>query len=230
MVRARMLAIACGYEDCDDLDELRHDPALKIACERLPETSCGLSSQPTLSRLENTPSWRELARMGFKLIDLFCDNVRTVPGRIVLDIDDTPDRVHGARQLSLFDTHAGGYCFKPIHIYEAATQRPVCLLLRLGKRPSGEEAGQVLRNVIGRIRRNWPRVEMTVRDDGHYGTPEVMDLLESLGCGYVLGLPGNTRSSERSRPWREDVATRRAVSHKDTPRRCFSNPVCRQDL
>ena len=36
MIRARMLAIACGYEDCDDLDELRHDPAFKMACERLP--------------------------------------------------------------------------------------------------------------------------------------------------------------------------------------------------
>ncbi len=74
MIRTRMFAIACGYEDCDDLDELRHDPALKIACERLPESGCALASQPTLSRLENTPSWRELGRMGLALIDLFCDS------------------------------------------------------------------------------------------------------------------------------------------------------------
>jgi len=51
-------------------------------------------SQPTLSRLENAPAWRELARMGLSLIDLFCSSFKTVPERIVLDIDDTPDAVH----------------------------------------------------------------------------------------------------------------------------------------
>ena len=33
MIRARSMAIACGYEDCDDMDALRHDPAMKMACE-----------------------------------------------------------------------------------------------------------------------------------------------------------------------------------------------------
>ena len=71
LIRERIFAIACGYEDCDDLDALRHDPAFRIACERLPDSGPALASQPTLSRLENTPSWRDLARMGLKLIDLF---------------------------------------------------------------------------------------------------------------------------------------------------------------
>jgi hypothetical protein len=64
MIRARMFAIACGYEDCDDLDVLRFDPAFKLACGRLSETGDDLMSQPTLSRLENTPTWRQLGRMG----------------------------------------------------------------------------------------------------------------------------------------------------------------------
>ncbi|MFT7594480.1 MAG: hypothetical protein ACI8R4_001801 [Paracoccaceae bacterium] len=123
MIRERMFAIACGYEDCDDLDVLRHDPAFRIACERLPDSGPALASQPTLSRLENTPSpydlARDLARMGLKLIDLFCASFRTAPGYIVLDIDDTPDRTHHSRricnspvvqrvdqQLSLFNTQA----------------------------------------------------------------------------------------------------------------------------
>ena len=38
MIGARMFAIACGYEDCDDLDVLRFDPAFKLACGRLPES------------------------------------------------------------------------------------------------------------------------------------------------------------------------------------------------
>ena len=81
MIRARMFAIACGHEDRDDLDALRFDPAFKLACGRLSETGDDLMSQPTLSRLENAPSWRELARMGLSLIDLFCSSFKTVPHR-----------------------------------------------------------------------------------------------------------------------------------------------------
>jgi Transposase DDE domain group 1 len=91
MTRARMLAIASGHEDCDDLDVLRSDPALKMACGRLPVSGTDLMSQPTLSRLENAPFWRQLARMGLELIDLFCARFERVPRRIVLDIDDTDE-------------------------------------------------------------------------------------------------------------------------------------------
>ena len=52
MIRARIFAISCGYEDADDLDFLRTDPAFKLACGRLPDTGSDLCSQPTLSRLK----------------------------------------------------------------------------------------------------------------------------------------------------------------------------------
>jgi len=221
MIGARLFAIACGHEDCDDLDVLRFDPAFKLACGRLPETGRDLMSQPTLSRLENAPSWRVLARMGLSMIDLFCESFTRVPSRIVLDIDDTGDAVHGGQQLALFNAHYDEYCFQPIHIFEAATGKPVLSLLRPGKRPSGAEAARVLRHVIGRIRRHWPRVEIAVRGDGHYGTPEVMDLLEDRGCGYILGLPGNTRLGEIGQPWSEDAAVRRVQSRRDKLRRFF---------
>ena len=60
MFRARMFAICCGYEDADDLDHLRSDPAFKLACGRLPDTGRDLCSQPTLSRLENAPQLRDV--------------------------------------------------------------------------------------------------------------------------------------------------------------------------
>jgi hypothetical protein len=49
MLRQRVFQIACGYEDANDADTLRQDPALKMACERLPDDE-PLASQPTLSR------------------------------------------------------------------------------------------------------------------------------------------------------------------------------------
>ncbi len=221
MIRARLFAIACGYEDCDDLDVLRFDPAFKLACGRLSESGDDLMSQPTLSRLENAPSWRALGRMGLSMIDLFCASFKRVPARIVLDIDDTDDAVHGGQQLALFNAHYDDYCFQPIHIFEAATGKPVMSLLRPGKRPSGDEAARILRHVIGRIRRNWPRVEITVRGDGHYATPEAMEFLERQGCGYIFGLSGNARLNRIGQPWCEDAAVRRAGQGKDKVRRFF---------
>jgi hypothetical protein len=49
ILRARMLAIACGYEDGDDLDQLRTDPGFKLACGRLPDSGNDLCSQPRLA-------------------------------------------------------------------------------------------------------------------------------------------------------------------------------------
>jgi hypothetical protein len=221
MIRARLFAIACGYEDCDDLDALRADPALKLACGRLPEEGRDLMSQPTLSRLENAPDWRRLARMGLTMIDLFCDAWRHVPERIVLDIDDTSDAVHGRQQLALFNAHDDGYCFKPIVIFEAGSGRPITALLRPGKRPSGAEASRVLRHVIRRIRRHWPRVEIMIRGDSHYTGPEVLDLLEKEGCFYCLGLAMNAVLKTIAHPWCEDVATRRALGRRPALRRFF---------
>ena len=217
-----MFAIACGYEDCDDLDALRFDPAFKLACGRLAETGDELMSQPTLSRLENAPSWRVLARMGLFLIDLFCASFKAVPARIVLDIDDTEDAVHGGQQLALFNAHYDGYCFQPIHIFEAATGKPVLSLLRPGKRPSGEEAARILEHVIGRIRHNWPRVGIIVRGDGHYGTPQVMELLEDQGLRlHLRPIRQTPRLSKIGQPWCEDVAVRRVHQEKDKLRRFF---------
>ena len=72
ILRARILAIACGYEDGNDLGHLRKDPAFKLACGRLPDTGRDLCSQPTLSRWENAPTLRELVKLGGVPVDLYC--------------------------------------------------------------------------------------------------------------------------------------------------------------
>ena len=93
MLRFRMFAIVAGYEDADDCDSLRADPAFKLAVGRLPETGAALCSQPTMSRLENAPSKIEIARMMAAMIDLFRASWKRPPASITLDIDDTLDRV-----------------------------------------------------------------------------------------------------------------------------------------
>jgi hypothetical protein len=167
MLRLRLFAIAAGYEDADDCDTLRHDPVFKLAVGRLPESGQPLCSQPTMSRLENAPSKIELARLMATMVDLFCASYRREPASIVLDIDDTCDTVHGHQQLSLFNAYYDERCFLPIHIYEGNSGKPVAMILRSGKTPSGAEVRCVLKHVIKRIRRHWPRTRIVVRGDSH---------------------------------------------------------------
>jgi hypothetical protein len=156
ILRARIFAIACGYEDADNLDWLRSDPAFKLACGRLPDSGHDLCSQPTMSRLENAPTLRELVRLMSVMVDLYCASYSTPPDAVTLDIDDTVDVVHGHQQLSLFNAHYDERCFLPLHIYDTITGRPVAVLLRPGKTPSGREIVGHLRRLLRRIRRHLP--------------------------------------------------------------------------
>jgi hypothetical protein len=191
MIRFRTLLIAAGYPDANDCDGLRTDPAFKMAVGRRPESGADLCSQPTMSRLENLPGATALKRMMATMVELFCDSFAQVPRRIVLDIDDTEDRVHGRQQLALFHAHYDSRCFLPIHIYEAITGKPVAVILRPGKTPDGTEVARVLRHVVRRIRARWPRVEVLVRGDSHYGRPEALSWCERHRVGYAFGLAGN---------------------------------------
>lgn len=139
MIRARLFAICCGYEDCNDFDWLRSDPAFKLACGRLPDSGADLASQPTLSRLENLATLRDAIRLTYALVDQWMASYRTPPKSVTLDIDDTCDVVHSHQQLSLFNAHYGDYCFLPIHVYDTATGRPMAVVPRPGKTPSGVE-------------------------------------------------------------------------------------------
>ena len=191
ILRARVLAITCGYEDADDLDALRDDPGFRLALGKLPGSGPGLASQPTMSRWENAPTTRELARLMRAMIAIYCTSYTTPPGQVTLDIDDTCDVVHGYQQLSFWNGHYGERCFLPIHVYDTATGRPVAMMLRTGKTPTGAEAAGHIRRLIRHIRRHWPTTRITIRGDGHYGRPEVMGWCEANGVDYVLGLPTN---------------------------------------
>ncbi|WP_173980544.1 IS1380 family transposase, partial [Magnetospirillum sp. UT-4] len=211
ILRARILAIACGWEDADDLDTLRFDPAFKLACGRLPDSGRDLCSQPTVSRWENAPGLREILRLMAVMVDQYCASYPVPPEAVTLDIDDTLDVVHGHQQLSLFNAHYDERCFLPIHIYDTATARPVAMILRPGKTPTGKEVRGHLRRLVRRIRRHWPATRITLRGDGHYARPEVMDWCDANGMDYVFGLPGNAVLTRAVEEAADDIRTRRAL-------------------
>lgn len=212
MIRFRVLMIACGYEDGNDADRMRGDPAFKLACDRLPGDG-DLCSQPTLSRLENRPDTRALLRMGRAMVALYCGSFRQVPARIVLDIDDTFDTVHGEQQLRLFNAHYDEYGFQPIIVFDGEG-RIVSAILRPGKRPKGREVRAHVRRIVRTIRAHWPRTSILIRADGHYAVPELLSWCRETGVDFILGLPRNTALQRHVQTLEQSTAARVAGADK----------------
>ena len=209
IIRFRIMMIASGYEDGNDADDLRHDPAFKLALERGPETGAALCSQPTISRMENLGNTRALIRMAHEMVRFYCASFARPPRQIVLDIDDTFDTVHGHQQLRLFNAYYDEYGFQPIVVFDGEG-RLVGAVLRPARRPTGKEAAAHIRRLIRAIRRHWPTTEILLRADSHYGTPEVLDLCDRLGLRYVLGLAKNARLREHVQALEASTAERYA--------------------
>ena len=190
IIRFRILMIAAGYEDGNDASSLRSDPMFKMALDLAPSDR-ELCSQSTISRLENLPDPRTLLRMGRALVDLYCSSFHQVPKRIVLDLDDTFDAVHGGQQLRLFNAHYDEYGFQPIVVFDGEGRFITCVL-RPAKRPSGKEIKPFLRRLLRAIRSHWPKTEILLRGDSHYCGPEVLDWCRTNHIDYALGVAPTT--------------------------------------
>lgn len=196
MLTQRVTQICCGYEDANDCDSLRDDPLFKMTAGRFPEQTA-LASQPTMSRLENQVSVKELLRIAYALIDQFIASFDPAPEAIVLDLDPTADTVHGTQQLALFNAFEDEYCFMPFHLYDGLSGKLITTVLRSGKTPTDREIISVLKRVIGRLRKAFPKTRLIFRADSHHTKPAVMDWLESRGVDFVTGLGINQRIKEQ---------------------------------
>jgi len=195
-MRFRIMMIAAGYEDGNDVTDLRHDPSFKIALERNPQTGAALWSKPTISRMENLPKAHDLIRMGQEVVRFYCQSFARAPGQIVLGIHNTFDAVHGHQQLRLFNSHDDEYGFQPIVVFDG-DGRLVGALLRPARRPKGRESAVHPLRLIREIREHWPKTEMLLRADSHCCTPEVLELCDHLGLRYFFGLARNVRLQEQ---------------------------------
>jgi hypothetical protein len=190
MVMARASAIACGHKDAIDLDLLRHDPLMKVAVGRCPQSGAPLASQSTISRLENAPSKTEAARLCAALLDQFGKTIK--PGALeILDIDDTFCAAHGGQQLAFWNALHDERGFASMHIYHVASGTPVATILRPARTPKGTEVRTVIKHVTKHMRQYWPHTRIVWRGDSHYGRVEAMEWAEEDGADYIFGLAGN---------------------------------------
>ena len=211
LMRQRVFGIACGYEDCNDFDELRRDGLFKLAVGREPLTGEDPGSQPTLSRLGNMVRDRDLIRLSYaRFEDFLARHRESPPRRIVIDIDVTDDPVHGQQELAGFNGFYDEHCYLPLlfHLQADGGQKEfVAVVLRGGKAAAKEGAVGVLRRIVTRLRQVFPNAKLLLRGDAGFAAPEVYDYSEAAGLRYVLSLPKNSRLLAAAAPLLEQVRT-----------------------
>ena len=201
-LRQRVYQIVLGYEDCLDANYLRHDPAMQHACGSGDQP---LSSQSTLSRLENAITGRAHNRLWREFERQYVDQLDPTTTFVVLDIDGTDDQTHGSQQLSMFHGFYDQHMFHPVVVFDGESGQLISALLRPGNAHASRGAMTMLERIIRAIKQRCPAAAIVVRGDSAFAMPALMERLERLGdelgdVHYVLGLAQNSRLLELAEP------------------------------
>jgi len=216
LLRQRLYALCAGYEDANDAQWLRHDPILQMVADKpLGEE---LASQPTLSRLENSLTGRDIARLtrqGREWFIRVCGQQVRRRGEILLDVDSTDDPTHGAQQLSMFNGHFGEPVYHPLVIFERHTGCLLDVRLRRGNGVSYNRILGRLRHLLRRLRRAFPGVVLRFRADAGFGWQPLFDLLEEEQVEYAIRIQRSKPLSALAEPLVREAA--RAYAHTEKP-------------
>ena len=206
MIQQRTFQICCGYEDCNDAKTLRNDPAFKIAADTKPESEGALSSQPTLSRLENSVTPRDLYRIGKQFLKLF---IQSQAGKkvtsIVIDCDATDDPTHGNQQLTFFSGYYGCFCYLPLLVTATVNDEKQQHLIGAVLLPSNQQPRKktiaLISRMVKHLKQAFPWAKLILRADSGFASPDIYEWCEKERVDYVLGLPKNKRLMSKALPY-----------------------------
>ena len=198
LIKQRIFSIALGYDDNNDAETLRRDPALKAISGKLPETSGDLASPPTLCRFENMVTRKDLRKLADWLFELY---LKTHPGPrevIVIDIDATDDPTHGAQQLSFFHGYYEEHMYHPLFVLDGISGFPMACVLRAGNTHASHRAKAVLKRLIRKLKKAYPGAEILLRADAGFAVPGLYRFCEKEHIHYVIGLITNERLKKKA--------------------------------
>jgi hypothetical protein len=212
LIAQRIYALALGYEDLNDHDQLRRDPLLATLVgktdptgaerARLRDRGQALAGKSTLNRLELTPVGADAGSRYKKitcrmhavealLVRVFLQAHRTPPPRITLDLDATDDPIHGHQLGRFFHGYYKNYCYLPLYIF--CGDHVLCARLRPSNIDAATGALKQLKRIVGAIRQAWPAVPITLRADSGFCRDEILSWCEAHGVDYTIGLAQNPR-------------------------------------
>jgi hypothetical protein len=202
LVGQRVFALALGYEDLIDHDELRHDPTMAVLVGKLSarRKDCApLAGKSTLNRLERGSieptryhriAW-DGARIEALFVDLFVEAHQHPPKQIILDLDATDDPLHGHQEGRFFHGYYDCYCYLPLYIFSG----PHLLASKLRRADIDAAAGAVeeTARIVAQIRARWPEVRIVLRADSGFAREALMSWCEANGVDFLFGLAKNKR-------------------------------------
>ena len=210
LVGQRVFAIALGYEDLNDHDELRHDPVLAVLAGKLEarRAACApLAGKSTLNRLEHAPLGEpgryhkighDPAAIERLFVDLFLEAHNKPPARLVLDLDATDDPLHGHQEGRFFHGYHDCYCYLPLYVF--CGRHLLAAKLRRSNIDASAGAVEEAARLVGHIRTRWPRVKIVLRADSGFAREALMAWCEQNRVDYVFGLARNARLERRIAP------------------------------
>jgi len=202
LVGQRVFAIALGYEDLNDHDELRHDPLMAVLAGKLTarRSDCApVAGKSTLNRLEL--SQQEPTRYHRIAYDeaaiealpatLFLEAHARPPKQIILDLDATDDPLHGHQEGRFFHGYYDCYCYLPLYVFCGRH----LLLAKLRRADIDASAGSVeaVERIVRQIRACWPCVRILLRADSGFARETLMAWCEQNRVDYLFGLARNIR-------------------------------------
>jgi hypothetical protein len=202
LVGQRVFAIALGYEDLNDHDQLRHDPMMAVLAGKLEarrEDCAPVAGKSTLNRLERSKleptRYHKISHnpIAIKrlLVDLFLEAHERAPNGIILDLDATDDPVHGNQEGRFFHGYYDCYCYLPLYVF--CGRHLLAAKLRRASVDAADGAVEEVARIVGQIRSRWPKVRIVLRADSGFARDELMAWCEANGVHFVFGLAKNDR-------------------------------------
>ena len=204
LIRQRILGLACGYEDLNDHDQLRDDPMWSLLAGKDHPASEPAAGKSTLNRLEVSIANQTHSSDRYHKVELdeqrvhrlftnwYIDTHRSdPPGRIILDLDASDDRLHGDQQGKFFHGYYDHYCYLPLYIF--AGDHLLWAQLRRSNIDASAGSTEAVAQIVGQLRQSWPDVAIIVRADSGFAREELMSWCESNEVDFVFGLAKNLR-------------------------------------
>ncbi len=219
LLAQRVYGLVLGYEDINDHDKLRYDPALAIALSKLnfiDANEAVLAGKSTLNRLEYCPAtiidqansrYHRIEHQPEELeqafVEIFLDSYPKPPRQIILDMDVTDDQVHGNQEGAFFNSYYHGVCYAPLYIF--CGHHLLVAKLRSSNVDPAAGALEELQRIIGLIRAQWLETQILVRGDSAYAREDIMQWCEEQPrVDYVLAMSTNSQLQRRA----HDVITK----------------------
>jgi hypothetical protein len=178
LLRQSVFGRLAGYEDVNDAERLRHDPAIRWIVGEKAVSGRGASASQ-MGRFET--KWLAAGKNLSALADLsgrWIDNVhgRRPPGGVVLDMDSSVSPTHGEQEMSVWNGHYACTCYHPLFLFNQFGDLERCSL-RPGNVHSADGWDGVLKPVVTRYQGKVSRIYF--RADAGFANPEIYEYLEA---------------------------------------------------